>query len=125
MNTQSELAGELKKSLQALRGQSKQIVGAFIINTQGELVAADFAAPYDEDVVAGMAGSLLGLGERVLADLLNVDFEQASLAGKLGHVVLHNLGKGSALMVLSHQPPAADLVPQTFKTEIAGMIAGH
>lgn len=125
MNTESELSAELKRSLQSLRGQSKDVVGAFIINTNGELVAADFPATFDEDVVAGMVGSLLGVGERTFADLLGTDFEQASLAGTRGHVLLQNLGRGAALMVLSHHAPSPNLVTQAFKAELAGMVAGH
>lgn len=95
--TRSERISEV---LRALRHSTPEIEGATLVSSDGFIVASVIPNEVDEDVVGGMAASLLGIGERIAADLLKAQMEQIYVRSARGYIVIHACGSEAMLVLL-------------------------
>jgi hypothetical protein len=65
MPTKSERICEI---LRGLRHGTPEVIGAAVVSSEGFIVASVIPNEVDEDLIGGMAASLLGVGERISAD---------------------------------------------------------
>jgi predicted regulator of Ras-like GTPase activity (Roadblock/LC7/MglB family) len=97
MATKSERIAE---SLRTLRQSTPEIVGATLVSADGFIVASVLPNDVDEDLVGGMAASMLGVGERIAADLLGSQMEQTYVRAPKGFVIVNACGPEAVLVVL-------------------------
>ena len=74
--TQVSRASKITDALRVLRTSTPDVVGAVVVNMEGFVVASLLPSDVDEELIAGMAASLLGVGERISADLMGASMEQ-------------------------------------------------
>jgi predicted regulator of Ras-like GTPase activity (Roadblock/LC7/MglB family) len=97
MSTKSEKINEV---LRGLRLSSPEIIGSSVVSSDGFIIASVIPNEIDEDVVGGMAASLLGVGERISADLMRSQMEQTYVRSPKGYVIVNAVGTDSALVLL-------------------------
>ncbi len=98
--TQVSLGSKITDALRVLRTSTPEVVGAVVVNMEGFVVASLLPSDVDEDVIAGMAASLLGVGERISADLMGSSMEQIYARSQKGYVVLQAINAEVALVLL-------------------------
>ncbi len=87
--------------LRSLRSVSPDIVGSALVSTDGFIIASLLPAGVDEELVSGMAAALVGVGERIAAELMGGGMEQTYVRGRLGYVILNAVGEDALLIVLT------------------------
>jgi predicted regulator of Ras-like GTPase activity (Roadblock/LC7/MglB family) len=86
--------------LRALRQSTPEIIGATLVSSDGFIVASVLPNEVDEDLIGGMAASLLGIGERIAADLLKAQMEQIYVRAAKGYIVVNACGPDAVLVLL-------------------------
>jgi uncharacterized protein len=96
--------------LRGLRGASPDIIGAAVVSIDGFVVASVLPSEVDEELVSGMAAAMLGVGERIAAELMGSTMEQTYVRSEKGYVILNAVGKDSVLVVLTTKDAKLGLV---------------
>ena len=94
------LAERINESLRGLRASTPDIIGSLVVSTEGFVVSSLLPAEVDEELVSGMAASLLGVGERISADLMRSDMEQVFVRSPKGYIVLNAVTNDTVLVLL-------------------------
>ena len=97
MNT---LAERISDSLHSLRASTPDILDSAVVSTEGFVVSSLLPAEVDEDLVSGMAASLLGVGERISSDLMRSGMEQVYVRSPKGYIVLNAVTNDTAIVLL-------------------------
>ena len=71
---------------------------------------AEHTSEIDEELVSGMAAAMLGVGERISAELMGSSVEQTYVRSEKGYVVLNAVGGDSVLVVLTTKEAKLGLV---------------
>jgi uncharacterized protein len=91
----------IQEILRNLRSVSPDIIGSAMVSTDGFVIASLLPNEIDEELVSGMAAALLGVGERIAAELMGGQMEQTYVRGKQGYVILNAVGAEALLIVLT------------------------
>lgn len=83
-----------------LRTSTPEILGAVVVNMEGFVIASLLPQEVDEELIGGMAASLLGVGERISADLMGSTMEQVYVRSPKGYIVLNAISPEAALVLL-------------------------
>ena len=97
MATKSERISEV---LRGLRQGTPEVIGAAVVSSEGFIVASVLPNDVDEDLIGGMAASLLGVSERISADLLHSQMEQTYVRSPKGFIVVNAAGPDAVLVLL-------------------------
>jgi predicted regulator of Ras-like GTPase activity (Roadblock/LC7/MglB family) len=97
MATKSERINEV---LRGLRHGTPEVIGAAVVSSEGFIVASVIPNEVDEDLIGGMAASLLGVGERISADLMRSQMEQTYVRSPKGFIVVNSAGPDAVLVLL-------------------------
>jgi predicted regulator of Ras-like GTPase activity (Roadblock/LC7/MglB family) len=97
MNTKSERISEV---LRGLRASSPEVIGACVVSSDGFIVASVVPNEIDEDLIGGMAASLLGVGERIAMDLMRSQMEQTYVRSPKGYIIVNAVGSEASLVLL-------------------------
>jgi predicted regulator of Ras-like GTPase activity (Roadblock/LC7/MglB family) len=97
MATKSERICEV---LRGLRHGTPEVIGAAVVSSEGFIVASVIPNEVDEDLIGGMAASLLGVGERISADLMRSQMEQTYVRSPKGFIVVNSAGPDAVLVLL-------------------------
>jgi uncharacterized protein len=97
MATRSEKISEI---LRSVRQSSPEVIGACVVNSDGFIVASVVPNEIDEDLIGGMAASLLGVGERISTDLMRAEMEQTYVRSLKGYIIINAVGEDSSLVLL-------------------------
>ena len=117
--TKSERISEL---LRGLRQGTPEIIGATLVSSDGFIVASVLPSEIDEDVIGGMAASLLGIGERIAADLLGSQMEQTYVRSAKGYIVVNACGPEAVLVVLVSREAKLGLIFLELKRAVAELV---
>ena len=98
--TQISRGSKITDTLRMLRTSTPEVVGAVVVNMEGFVVASLLPADVDEELIAGMAASLLGVGERISSDLMGSNMEQIYTRSPKGYIVLQAINTDAALVLL-------------------------
>ena len=98
--TQISRGSKSTDALRVLRASTPEVVGAVVVNMEGFVVASLLPSDVDEELVGGMAASLLGVGERISADLMGSNMEQIYTRSPKGYIVLQAINAEAALVLL-------------------------
>ena len=116
MTTRTE---QIQDVLRGLRTASPDIVGASVVSIDGFVVASVLPSEIDEELVSGMAAAMLGVGERISAELMGSSMEQTYVRSEKGYVVLNAVGAESVLVVLTTKEAKLGLVFMELKRRCA------
>jgi predicted regulator of Ras-like GTPase activity (Roadblock/LC7/MglB family) len=94
------LAERINESLRGLRASTPDIIGSLVVSTEGFVVSSLLPAEVDEELVSGMAASLLGVGERISSDLMRSDMEQVFVRSPKGYIILNAVTHDTVLVLL-------------------------
>jgi predicted regulator of Ras-like GTPase activity (Roadblock/LC7/MglB family) len=119
ITTKSERISEL---LRGLRQGTPEIIGATLVSSDGFIVASVLPSEVDEDVIGGMAASLLGIGERIAADLLGSQMEQTYVRSTKGYIVVNACGPEAVLVVLVSREAKLGLIFLELKRAVAELV---
>src|SRR5688572_10711912 len=97
MSTKSERINDV---LRGIRASSPEVIGATVVNADGFIVASVIQSEIGEDLVGGVAASLLGVGERISTDLMRSDMEQTYVRSPKGYIIVNAVGPASSLVLL-------------------------
>ena len=97
MSTKSERISEV---LRAVRASSPEVIGACVVSSEGFIIASVVPNEIDEDLIGGMAASLLGVGERIAADLMRSQMEQVYVRSPKGYIIINAVGTEASLVLL-------------------------
>lgn len=96
--------------LRGLRSATPDIIGAAVVSIDGFIIASVLPSEVDEELVSGMAAAMLGVGERISAELMSSIMEQVYVRSEKGYVVLNAVGADSVLVVLTTKEAKLGLV---------------
>lgn len=96
--------------LRGLRAASGDIVGAAILTSDGFIVASEFTRELDEEMVSGMAATLLGVGERIAQKIMSSELEQAYVRAKSGYVIVNAISEEEVLIILTNREAKLGMV---------------
>ena len=119
MTTKSERIGEV---LRALRQSTPEIIGATLVSSDGFIVASVLPVEIDEDVIGGMAASLLGVGERIAADLLGSQMEQTYVRSAKGYIVVNACGSEAMVVALVSREAKLGLIFLELKRTVSELV---
>lgn len=98
--TQVSRSSRVGDQLRVLTTSTPEILGAVVVNMDGFVIASVIPADVDEELIGGMAASLLGVGERITADLMGSEMEQVYVRSPKGYIVLNAVSNDAALVLL-------------------------
>jgi uncharacterized protein len=119
MATKSEKISDV---LRGLRAGAPEIIGATIVNSDGFIVASVLPGEIDEDLIGGMAASLLGVGERISTDLMRAEMEQTYVRSPKGYIIVNAVGPDSALVLLVTREAKLGLIFLELKRTIVELL---
>lgn len=100
----------IRDVLRTLRQASADVIGSAILTSDGFIVASLLPAEIDEELVSGMAATLLGVGERISREMMNSDMEQAYIRAKDGYVIANALTDQEVLVILTTRQAKLGLI---------------
>ena len=118
MATKSEKISEV---LRGLRQGTPEIIGATLVSSEGFIVASVLPNEVDEDLIGGMAASLLGVGERIAAHLLGSQMEQTYVRAPKGYIIVNACGPEAMLVLLVTREAKLGLIFLELKRTVAEM----
>ncbi|MBA3533522.1 MAG: roadblock/LC7 domain-containing protein [Ardenticatenales bacterium] len=90
----------LEKQLRELRRITPSGIGSLILSAEGLPVAADLPTSLEEEWLAARSAAILGLGERISAELRRGKLEQVFINGREGCVIFALINDETTLTVL-------------------------
>jgi len=109
-NIMASRTEKMQDVLRGLRGASPDIIGAAVVSIDGFVIASVLPSEIDEELVSGMAAAMLGVGERISAELMASSMEQTYVRSEKGYVILNAVGSDSVLVVLTTKEAKLGLV---------------
>lgn len=94
------LAQNVNQVLRSIHTSVPEVIGAVVVNMDGFVVASVVPSEVDEELIGGMAAALLGVGERIAADLMRARMEQVYVRSPKGYVIVNSINEQSALVLL-------------------------
>lgn len=94
------LAERVNEALRGLRASTPEIIGSALINMEGFIISSVVPSEVDEELVGGMAASLVGVGERISKDLMRADMEQVYVRSPKGYIILNAISDDTAVVLL-------------------------
>ena len=94
------LSEKINEALRTLRASTPDIIGSLVVSTEGFVVSSLLPSEVDEELVSGMAASLLGVGERISADLMRSEMEQVYVRSPKGYIILNAVTDDTVLVLL-------------------------
>lgn len=101
---------KIRDVLRTLRQASADVIGSAILTSDGFIVASLLPAEIDEELVSGMAATLLGVGERISKEMMNSEMEQAYIRAKDGYVIANALTDQEVLVILTTRQAKLGLI---------------
>jgi predicted regulator of Ras-like GTPase activity (Roadblock/LC7/MglB family) len=94
------LAQSVNQHLRTLRTSTPEIIGAVVVNMDGFVVSSVIPSEVDDELIGGMAAAVIGVGERIAADLMRAQMEQVYIRSAKGYVIINAINEQSALILL-------------------------
>jgi predicted regulator of Ras-like GTPase activity (Roadblock/LC7/MglB family) len=98
------------KLLRRLRQTTPAVTGCALVGKDGVVIASLLPGEVDQELVSGMAAAMLGVGERIAAEILGSKMEQTYVRGENGYVILNAVGRESVLVVLASSQAQLGLI---------------
>lgn len=118
---QSGRPDQIQDVLRRLRTSSPEVIGVALVSAEGFMAASLLPNEVDEEVVAGMAASLLGAAERVSKELLGAEAMQTCVRSKNGYIILNQVAGDAVLVVLASDSAKLGLLFLDIKRHLADL----
>lgn len=92
---------KIQDVLRTLRHSSADIIGSAVLTSDGFVVASLLPAELDEELISGMAATLLGVGERIASEMMNSELEQVYVRAQAGYVIINSVTEDEVLIILT------------------------
>lgn len=92
---------KIRDVLRTIKQASADVIGSAILTSDGFVIASLLPSEIDEELVSGMAATLLGVGERISKEMMNSELEQAYIRAKDGYVIANSLTDQEVLVILT------------------------
>ncbi|MEO1233470.1 MAG: roadblock/LC7 domain-containing protein [Myxococcota bacterium] len=112
----------LNGALRSLRMVSTDIIGAAVVTMDGFIVSSLLPAEVDEELIGGMAASILGVGERISEDLMRVEMEQVYVRSPKGYVVVNAINEDAAILLLVTREAKLGLIFLELKRAVRDLV---
>ena len=93
---------KIARLLKSLSTTTPDIEGAAVIDNDGLMIASALGQDSDDESVAAMGAALLGLSERIVAELARGVFELVMIRGDSGYIIMTRSGPDAVLAVLAN-----------------------
>lgn len=103
-------AEQITKLIKTLSTTTPDIEATAVIDNDGLAIASALPQDVDDDAVAAMSAALLGIGERIVAELGRGNFELVMVRGDAGYLMLARCGPEAVLAVLASKRAKLGLV---------------
>lgn len=100
----------MTKVLRTLSTTTPDIEAAAVVDNDGLMMASSLPQDIADDAVAAMSAALLGMSERIVAELARGKFELNLIRGTDGYTILSRAGGEAVLMVLASQRAKLGLI---------------
>ena len=100
----------ITKLIKTLSTNTPDVEGAALVDNDGLMIASALGQDLDEDSVAAMGAALLGLGERIVAELGRGQFELVMIRGDVGFVIMTRCGPDAVLACLAAKSAKLGLI---------------
>lgn len=100
----------LNAILNSLASSSADIEASAIVSSDGLLMASNFPADMDEDVMAAMAASLLTMGQRASEELGRGELDQVFVRGAQGFFIIMAAGSEGVLAAVCSKKAKLGLI---------------
>ncbi len=101
---------QMTKVLRTLSTTTPDIEAAAVVDNDGLMMASSLPQDIADDAVAAMSAALLGMSERIVAELARGKFELNLIRGTDGYTILSRAGGEAVLMVLASQRAKLGLI---------------
>jgi uncharacterized protein len=101
---------QMVNRLQLMQATVPAIEASAIVSADGLIIASALRTDVEEDRLAAMSAAMLGLGERIAAELGRGELEQVYIKGKAGSVLLTRIGPEALLTALARQEAKLGLI---------------
>lgn len=101
---------QLNRILRTLQSGSPSLEACALISEDGLVIASALPMHIQETRVAGMAATLLALGERAAGELARGSLSQVLIRGDEGYVVMTRASTGTLLLALTTKEAKLGLV---------------
>jgi uncharacterized protein len=108
--------------LRSIRSSTPEIIGAAVVNADGFIIASVLPNEVDEDLIGGMAASLLGVGERISSDLMRSTMDQVYVKAPKGYIIVNAAGPDAVLVVLVTKEAKLGLIFLELKRNIVELL---
>jgi predicted regulator of Ras-like GTPase activity (Roadblock/LC7/MglB family) len=92
----------MEEILRKLQAETPGIEAVTLTSIDGLIITSVLSSNVEEDKIAAIAASLLGLGESGVNDLNRSDFEYVVVKGKNGHLVVTKVGREAIIAVVTN-----------------------
>lgn len=93
---------KIKNALMDLNHKIPDIIGGALIRIEdGAIIASAIHQEFDNDLVGCQTASMLGIGERISAELMHSEMDRLYVESPNGYVLVSPIGKDNALIVLT------------------------
>lgn len=110
---------QIQDILRGLKNSSTDVTGVALVSAEGFMAASHLPSGVDEEVVAGMAATLLGAAERVTQELQGASMTQTCVRSTHGYIVLDQVGGDAILVVLASENAKLGLLFLDIKRHLA------
>jgi predicted regulator of Ras-like GTPase activity (Roadblock/LC7/MglB family) len=101
---------QMVNRLRSMQAAAPDIEACAIVSVDGLIIASALRSDMEEDRLSAMSAAMLGLGERIAAELGRGGLEQVYIRGEAGFVLLTLLGTEALLTVLARQEAKLGLI---------------
>ncbi len=101
---------QMVNCLRSLQAAAPDIEASAIVSADGLVIASALRTDIEEDRLSAMSAAMLGLGERIAAELGRGGLQQVYIKGEAGFVLLTRIGREALLTVLAPQEAKLGLI---------------
>jgi predicted regulator of Ras-like GTPase activity (Roadblock/LC7/MglB family) len=97
------LKDELQSALVRLNQSAPEIKASAFVSLDGLMLASALPSGTNEDAIAAMSATVLGLGERTTKEFTAGELEQVYFKGKEGYIILQAAEEDGVLVVVTDE----------------------
>ncbi len=112
------MVDQLNYLLKNFCSMTPDVLGCAVIDIDGVISASVLGQKVDEDLVGGMSSTMLGVGERISAELMNSELEQVYVRSPNGYVMLNAIDDHALFLVMATNTAKLGLVFMEMKRAV-------
>jgi predicted regulator of Ras-like GTPase activity (Roadblock/LC7/MglB family) len=97
------LKDDLQNALIRLNQSAPEIRASAFVSLDGLMLASALPSGTNEDAIAAMSATVLGLGERTTKEFVVGELEQVYFKGRQGYIILQAAGEDGALVAVTDE----------------------